>query len=224
MIPLLVTGVILLLLVTLLLAPVRLEVRFREGFSVTVKYLFFSFPLTGEKAQEPPPQEAPSTEKPEEPSSENGLGQKLKALLHQEGLRGFLQSLQELAQDVKSASQNLLKHVKLKRFDLYVCLGGKEDAAQAAILYGQVCGVVYTACGTLFGLFPCRKKTVTVDLDYNAEDHRVDFFGAASIGMLFLLKEGLILLYRALPFFRKLQAAEKQKERISRTRKQGESK
>lgn len=223
MIPLLVTGAVLLLLVALLLAPVRLEVRFQEKFSATVKYLFFSFPLTGEKAEEPPPQETPM-EKVEEPSAENGFGQKLKALLHQEGLRGFLGSLQELAHDVKSASQNLLKHVKLKRFDLYVCLGGKEDAAQAAILYGQVCGVVYTACGTLFGLFPCRKKTVTVDLDYNAEDYRVDFFGAASIGMLFLLKEGLILLYRALPFFRKLQAAEKQKERISRTRKQGESK
>ena len=125
MIPLLVTGAVLLLLVALLLAPVRLEVRFQEKFSATVKYLFFSFPLTGEKAEEPPPQETPM-EKVEEPSAENGFGQKLKALLHQEGLRGFLGSLQELAHDVKSASQNLLKHVKLKRFDLYVCLGGKR--------------------------------------------------------------------------------------------------
>ena len=52
MIPLLVAGSVLLLAAALLWAPVRLEVRFREEFSATVKYLFLSFPLT----EEPPPE------------------------------------------------------------------------------------------------------------------------------------------------------------------------
>lgn len=222
MIPLMVIGGILLLLAFLLLAPVQLEVRFQKDFSATVKYLFLRFPLTEEQAQELPKE--PSVKEEQDKAASQGLGKKLKAMLRREGLRGFLRSLEELVQDVKNASRKLLMRVRLKRFDLYVCLGGKEDAAQAAVLYGQVCGVVYTACGTLFGLFPCKKKTVTVDLDYNRQDHRVEFFGLASVGMLFLLKEGLILLYRALPFFRKLQATGNQRERISRTRKQGESK
>lgn len=219
MIPLLVAGSVLLLAAALLWAPVRLEVRFREEFSATVKYLFLSFPLTEEPPPEPVKEAAPGG-KP----AEAGLGKKLKAMLRREGVKGFLQSLQDLAREVKNASRKLLKHVKLKRFDLYVQVGGKEDAAQGAVLYGQVCGVVYTACGLVFGALPCRKKSVTVDLDYNSRDHRAEFFGSASIGMLFLLKEGLILLYRALPFFRKLQAAGNQRERISQTRKQGESK
>ncbi len=222
MIPLLVIGAVLLLLAVLLLAPIKLEVNFREGFTARVSYLFLRFPITAEGDEGEPPE---GTEPQENPSSSSGdLGKKLKKLLRREGLKGFLRSLKELAQTVGTVSAKLLKKVKLKRFDLYVCLGGKEDAAAGAVLYGQVCGVVYTACGTLFGIFPCRKKSVTVDLDYNSQDYRIEFSGTASVQMLFFLKEGLILLYKVLPFFRKLQATEDQRERISRTRKQGETK
>lgn len=145
-------------------------------------------------------------------------------MLRREGLRGFLQTLQELAQAVGKASKSLLKKLRLNRFDLYICLGGEEDAAQGAILYGQVCGAAYSACGALFGLLPCRRKAVSVDLDYHSREHRVDFSAAVSIRVLFLLVEGLILLYKALPFFKKLQQSQDHIERISRTRKQGETK
>ena len=163
-----------------------------------------------------PPEEAP----PKGP----GLGKKLHAMLRREGLRGFLQTLQELAQAVGKASKSLLKKLRLNRFDLYICLGGEEDAAQGAILYGQVCSAAYSACGALFGLLPCRRKAVSVDLDYHSREHRVDFSAAVSIRVLFLLVEGLILLYKALPFFKKLQQSQDHIERISRTRKQGETK
>ena len=119
MIPLLVAGSVLLLAAALLWAPVRLEVRFREEFSATVKYLFLSFPLTEEPPPEPVKEAAPGG-KP----AEAGLGKKLKAMLRREGVKGFLQSLQDLAREVKNASRKLLKHVKLKRFDLYVQVGG----------------------------------------------------------------------------------------------------
>lgn len=221
MIPLLVIGAVLLLLVVLLLVPIKLQVSFREEFTAQVKFLFFRFPLASqEEPEESTAEEKPAGEKG--PSSSSGLHKKLKGMLRREGLGGFLRSLKELAQTVETASVKLLKKVKLKKFDLYVCLGGKNDAAAAAVLYGQVSGVVYTACGILFGVFPCRKKSVTVDLDYSKEDYRIEFSGIASVRLLFFLKEGLILLYRLIPFFKKLQAKEDHRERISRTRKQGE--
>ncbi|MFR8065460.1 MAG: hypothetical protein ACLU5C_01640 [Acutalibacter sp.] len=65
---------------------------------------------------------------------------------------------------------------------------------------------------------------MSVDLDYRSRDHRVEFFAEATIPLLFLLREGLILLYKALPFFKKLQISENQAERISQTRKQGDTK
>ena len=222
MLPLLIVGGILLALAALLLAPVRLELSFREAFSAQVRYLFFRIPLAPGKEEEPPSPQEPSP--PEEaPPKGPGLGKKLHAMLRREGLRGFLQTLQELAQAGK-ASKSLLKKLRLNRFDLYICLGGEEDAAQGAILYGQVCGAAYSACGALFGLLPCRRKAVSVDLDYHSREHRVDFSAAVSIRVLFLLVEGLILLYKALPFFKKLQQSQDHIERISRTRKQGETK
>ena len=225
MIPLLILGGVLVVAAVFLLAPVRLEVTFREEFTLSVRYLFFRFPLfpgEGQEEQEAPVHEETASQegKPSKPS----LGQKLRVILRREGLQGFLQTLKELSQEVGNASRKLLKQVRLKRFDLYICLGGEEDAAAAAVEYGQVCGIAYTACGIVFGLLPCRKKSVLVDLDYSSREDRVDFSGAVSIRVLFLLLQGLILLYRALPFFRKLQAAEDHIERISRTRKQGETK
>ena len=148
--PSLIAGGILLALAALLLAPVRLELSFREAFSAQVRYLFFRIPLApGKEEEPPPPQEAPPPE--EAPPKGPGLGKKLHAMLRREGLRGFLQTLQELAQAVGKASKSLLKKLRLNRFDLYICLGGEEDAAQGAILYGQVCGAAYSACGALFG-------------------------------------------------------------------------
>jgi hypothetical protein len=225
MIPLLILGGVLVVAAVFLLAPVRLEVTFREEFTLSVRYLFFRFPLfpgEGQEEQEAPVHEETASQEGE--PSKPSLGQKLRVILRREGLQGFLQTLKELSQEVGNASRKLLKQVRLKRFDLYICLGGEEDAAAAAVEYGQVCGIAYTACGIVFGLLPCRKKSVLVDLDYSSREDRVDFSGAVSIRVLFLLLQGLILLYRALPFFRKLQAAEDHIERISRMRKQGETK
>lgn len=220
MVPLLICGAVFLLLALLLLAPVKLEVSFRGEFTAQVNYLFLRFPLVPGKEPSPQEEALESGEEAPPPS----LLTKLRVLLRRQGLRGFLQSLQELAQAVKDASANLLKRVRLKRLNLYICLAGKEDAASAAIQYGQICGAAYGACGILLGLLPCRNSAVSVDLDYQAEEHHIDFSAAVTIRLLFFVVEGLILLYRALPFFKKLQAAQDHMERISQTRKQGESK
>ena len=224
MIPLLILAAVLLGVTFLLLAPVRLQVDFQKEFSAQVRYLFLRFPLVsaGKEGETPSVQGLPAEEEP--PPSGSGLGRKLRAMLRRQGLRGFLQSLQELALAAENAAKSLLRKIRLKRFDLYICLGGEEDAAAAAILYGQVCGAAYSACGILWELFPCRRRSVSVDLDYRSRDHRVEFFAEATIPLLFLLREGLILLYKALPFFKKLQISENQAERISQTRKQGDTK
>lgn len=222
MLPLLITVAVLSLIALLLMAPVRLSVLFEDQFSAQVRYLFFRFSMPSEEQEQQVELEGDvsSTEERDSP----GTLKKLKALLRREGLGGFLQSLKEVGQAVETASSKILKKVKLNRFDLYVCLGGKTDAAEAAILYGQVSGLVYGVCGILFGVFPCKKKWVTVDLDYGVEDYQVKFSGVISIPMLFILKEGLILLLKVLPFFKKLQAVSDKTERISRPRKQGEIK
>lgn len=186
---------ILLLLFLLTLIPVRIDVSFRQEFSLTLRYLFLAFPVLPE--EEKPKKEA--EEAPKEGKEQGSSLQKLKSILKEQGFLGFLKALFQLVKMAASASKKILRAIKVKRFDLYLCLAGAGDAADAAVLYGELSGAVYTACGFLFGLTGCRKKAVTVDLDYQAEENLVDFSARISIRPFTVLAEGISLLIKALP-------------------------
>lgn len=194
MLALKIIGGVLVFLLLLTLIPIRAEVGFREEFSLTLRYLFFRFHiLPGEST-------APEEKEPEPETKKQGSGlKKLKAILKNKGFFGFLQSLFELAEMVAGAGKNLLTRFKIKYFDLYLCVGGKTDAAQAAILYGQLSAAAYSACGVLFSWKRCRKKAVSVDLDYGCEENTVNCSARISILPLFVLKEGISLLIQGLP-------------------------
>lgn len=201
MLALYILGGILLFLFLLTLLPVRMDVAFREEFALTVRYAFLRFPLLpGKEAPEgPAPEPAP------EEKAGPGAAGRIKRALKREGFWGLVQALGEFIKEALMASGRLLTHLKLKRFDLYLCLGGAYDAAEAAILYGKLSAGVYGACGMLFSLMPCRKKGVTVDLDYSAAENTAGFSASLSIRPLFVLKAGLVVLWNALPLLRKLR-------------------
>lgn len=193
---------VLLLLLLLTLLPVGVEVRFREEFSLRLSYLFLHFDLLP-GTETPEEETAEKEEKPEKEKGE-GAGPKLKRIFKRKGFSGFLESLFELLGMAAKAGKNIFVKLKLKRFDLYLCLGGKDDPAEAAQLYGRLCGPVYAACGELFTLTgaPRRrkpKKAVTVDLDYGSSENLVDFSARLSFRPFTILKEGLVLLARGLP-------------------------
>ncbi len=205
-------GGILLFLFVLTLVPLRVELGFQQEFSLTLRYLFLSFRLLPGKETEP------ETEKREEEKQETEKKLDLKKSLKRQGFFGFVETLLELVGVAAHSAKELLSHLKIKAFDLYLCLGGAGDAAEAAIQYGQLSGAVYSACGLLFGLTGCRKKAVTVDLDYQAEENQVDFSARLSILPLFLIKEGISLLIHALPPVRKLLSggpAKNQKRKVT---------
>lgn len=204
MIGLLIVLGVLLFLLLLLLCPLRIEVSFQEQFSLTLRYLFLKFRILPGKEKEPEPEEPPE----EESEEKTGL-QTIKRLLKQEGFTGFLKALFELVKIIASSTKKIIWGTRLKSFDLYLCLGGAGDAAEAAVQYGKLSGAVYAACGFLFGLTGCKKKSVTVDLDYQAEENKVVFFGKISILPLLLLKEAVVLLVKSLPFIKKFMGAGK---------------
>lgn len=186
---------ILLFLFLLTLCPVRFDLGFREAFRLEVRYLFFRIPLLPVKPEEAveepekPPEEKPKKDEDGKP----GIPDRIKSALKREGPSGFLQALGDLLKLVGQTSARILRRLKLRRFDLYLCVGGAEDAAAAAIRYGQISAGVYSACGGLFTLIPCKRKGVTVDLDYNTPAFTVDFSACLSIRPIFVLK-GLVVL------------------------------
>ena len=191
-------GGILLLLVLVTLIPARVRLEFREAFSSELGILFFHIPLfPGEGAGEPEPEKEEKQE--EEEKKPKKLGEnRLKAALKREGFQGFLQSLGELIGLAGRAGARVLKRLRLREFDLYLCLAGKENAAASAVLYGRLSAGVYSACGGLFTLMPCRHKGVTVDLDYSAQKSRVVFSAELSLRPFFVLKELLVFFLKSL--------------------------
>lgn len=202
MLALYIIGGVLLFLFLLMLVPLRFEVAFREEFSLVLGYAFLRIPvLPGkEKPEEPEPEPPPKGEK-EGPAAAD----RLKRALKREGFWGFLQSLADFIGEAAKASGRMLRHLQLKKFDLYLCVGGGADAAEGAIRYGQVSAGVYSACGALFTLLPCKKKGLSVDLDYSSLEHVVDFSACLSLRPLFALKAGLAILWHALPLLKKLR-------------------
>lgn len=221
MLALIIIICIFLFLFLLTLIPVRVELGFRKEFSLTLRYLFLTFHLLPGKEREPEKEE----EAQEEQKTES-VFYKIQKILKRQGVSGFLKSLFELVQMVASSSKRLLSYLKLKRFDLYLCLGGDGGAGDAALRYGQISGAVYSACGVLFSLMNCRRRAVSVDLDYQSPEDRAEFSAKVSILPLYVLKEGISLLIKGLPVVRKLMGAgarsKNEKERISQMRKQGE--
>ena len=190
---------VLLFLFLLTLCPVRFDLEFREEFRLEARYLFLRFPLLPgepEEAEEEPEPEKPQEEPKEDEAAKPGAVDRIKAALKREGLSGFLQALGELIQLAAQTSARMLRRLKLRRFDLYLCIGGAEDAAAAAVLYGQVAAGLYSACGGLFSLVPCKRKGVTVDLDYGAPTAVIDFSTSLSIRPIFVLKGLAVLLLR----------------------------
>lgn len=205
---------IFLFLLLLTLLPVRVAVTFQEEFSIELRYLFFRKTLQAGK--EPEQEELEEAKDKTEAEEKAGRRMDIKQLLTRRGFSGFFQALGEVLGLVGRCSRRLLRRLRLRQFDLYLCLGGAGDAASAALMYGKVAAGVYSVCGELFALMPCKEKGVTVDLDFDGIRHRVDFSAQVSMRPIFLIKEGLILLIKGLfPVKRMLQILTSPKQKAA---------
>lgn len=189
----------------LLLVPVHADVRYREKLELDVRYLFLRRTLL-------PAPEEPQAEKAEAPSKEkkpkaqkrkkNPMLEKLARFKEAEGLSGLLHLAGDFLRLTGTSAAKIIRRLKIRDFDLYV-LTGDEDAAAAAILYGQACAVVYPAAEALFTLAKCRRRRVSVDLDYAVKTPAVQLAADVSIRPLFALFYGLQYLIGLLPIYQR---------------------
>lgn len=189
----------------LLLVPVHADVRYRERLELDVRYLFLRRTLL-------PAPEEPQAEKAEAPSKEkkleaqkqkkNPMLEKLARFKEAEGLSGLLHLAGDFLRLTGTSAAKIIRRLKIRDFDLYV-LTGDEDAAAAAILYGQACAVVYPAAEALFTLAKCRRRRVSVDLDYAVKTPAVQLAADVSIRPLFALFYGLQYLIGLLPIYQR---------------------
>ena len=112
------------------------------------------------------PKENTDTEKkPEKKPDENG------SLMSKIGLSGDISETVEFAKQlIGSASKpvkRLIGHIRVSNFYLFITASG-EDAAQAAMNYGKINWLVYTALAVLYDAVKLDVKKIDITADFNS--------------------------------------------------------
>ena len=125
------------LIFLLLCIPVRFDLNYNGETTVFIRYLFLKYRVlpAPEKKPESKKEKKPSEKESEEKAKEkkpNPLLRQVKKYKEAEGLTGLLTLAKDLLKATGTRFGKLLKHIKLKDFDLYVLVGGGKDAAEIA--------------------------------------------------------------------------------------------
>lgn len=213
---------LLFLILLALLIPVHACVRYGEELALDIKYLFFKIPVlpVTEKPEEPKPEQKPAGAKKSAPKEKkpNPLLEKVKSSFKAEGFKGFMDLVGRFVKLTGTTAVRIIKKLRLRDFDLYLMVGG-EDAASAAILYGQICAAVYPAAEILFKLTKCRRRRMSIDLDYDVKEPYVKLEANVSVRPIFAVRYALQYLVGLLPLYqrfmnpvnRKSQKSEKER-------------
>lgn len=198
------------LILLLLLLPVRVRLRYDGEVFLWIGYGFVMIPILPEKEEESPAEEAlPKKKKKKKPKPEKaseektapeekpsgGLGNKFREIVKYQGVSGLLSLLKDLAEIGAGTLKKLCSHVVLRKFDLLLTLGG-EDAAETALLYGKLCGVVYPTVGTIVTACKCRKYGLTVQPDFQSKETLIRLELAGHLLPIFVVVYGLGGLFR----------------------------
>lgn len=186
--------IVLALLITLLcLIKLRFEAVYCENLTLKLKVLFFEFTLVPYKKKKKRKKKVPKkkkentdtkTKKEKKPSLAKKLSDK-------KGVDGLISMLSEVAKLAGATLKGLFTNIVIERFDLSFTVVG-EDAADTALKYGKLCGVVYSAVAVICGTAKCSEYNVNVVPDFD-DEAKMQVFADAQfyIRVYYVLKYGL---------------------------------
>lgn len=204
---------VLLLLAALLSLPLYFIFSYEESFSVRLRYLFLTFPLypSRKKAEQQQKQEESGKK-----SAEEEKKSPVQDIIKQEGLNGFLDILKHLSSIAVDAAKQILRHVMIKEFRLYLTVAG-EDAADTALRFGGTCAAVYPAVGAIFSRVRYKKHTIEIVPDFtDGAQCDVKFYAKVRIRPYISLITAVAAFFRYL----KLTVDRKKKSQISSNMKE----
>ncbi len=164
---------VLALVLLLLCFPVRGEFRFATEPELVLRYLFLRFkvlpapPKPKKVEEEPEPKERKAEKKATEGKEKTSPVETVRAVLRAEGFSGFMGILGRFLGLSGTLVWEVIRCLRVRTLDLCVTVGG-EDAAAAAVLFGQASALVYGAVGAFCDLVGYKDPRVTVDLDFQA--------------------------------------------------------
>ncbi|HEX2985565.1 MAG TPA: DUF2953 domain-containing protein [Caproiciproducens sp.] len=193
---------VLLFLLILLLCPLSVSVVFKSELVVKIRYLFFHYQLYP-RPEEPIKEQKKAAEKKEKNDNEAAKS-KIRGILEQKGLSGFLDIIREFASIATGAAKKWFSHMVIDNIYMDITVAD-EDAAQAAILYGAVCSAVYAPLGIILNNFKCKGYHINVVPDFKTHECKIYFNFKAHMILLFLVSATLTALVQSLKLLQKMK-------------------
>ena len=182
----------------LLLFPVTVYAGFEDELTAKITYLFIHYKILPQPEKpEQKEEEDKKEEEKDEKQKENGTISKIKGIIKQKGLSGFLDIIREFVSIGTGSAKKLFSHIVIDNISVDIAVAD-EDAAQAAIFYGYTCSVAYPAMALLVNNMKCKKYHIHINADFNENESIVQFKIKAQIQLLFIFSSALPALFKSL--------------------------
>lgn len=188
------------LLITLL-CFVKLEffATYSSVLTLRLRVLFFTFTLVPvKKKKKAKAGKKPEKKKQDKKDKKEKKPSYLKKLSDKKGISGLVSIFLELSKLVGTTLKGLAEHTVVRKLDIDITIVG-EDAADTALKYGKLCGLIYSAVAVVCGVTKCESYTLNVTPDFDDEaSSKVSCDSRFYIRAFYVLKYALIALYKLL--------------------------
>ena len=161
-----------LLITFLCLLKLRFTAVYHEKLTLILKVLIFEFTLVPFEKKEKKKRKKKVPKKKKEKTETKSKKEKkpslIKKLSYKKGVEGLFSMLSEIVKLASSTLKGLFTSIVIERFDLSLTVVG-EDAADTALKYGKLCGVVYSAVAVICSTAKCEDYNVNVVPDFDDE-------------------------------------------------------
>ena len=198
-----VLGVLAALLLLLCLIRVGVLIQFGEKLVVAVRLGFFKIQVL------PVRKRPPKHEHEKEPKVTQEKKAEPKKTFPKPTIGDIRDAAKALWKPLKRALYSTCRGVRIDPLDLSLILGGQEDPAAAAKLYGELHGVVWSGMPALERLLVIPHPHIHLDVDFTSEETRVRGTAGVSARIGTLLRIGMTA---AIPVLRWLLTYMKKKK------------
>ncbi|MBQ6066928.1 MAG: DUF2953 domain-containing protein [Clostridia bacterium] len=207
MIVLKIIGWVLLGILALIVLALCIKVKITAEYSddntnAQLQWLFLKIPLYPKKKKAKKPEEEPEEKSEEEeeeaPAEEKPKGKKesmLHMLYRTHGVDGLLELTRKLCSYLGTFLGGLFKSLVVE--ELYVDVRcAKQDAAETALYYGEVCSALFPMLGALAAKCKVKKYDINVYPDFLAKFSNAQFFAVFRLYPIYVVGITLALLGR----------------------------
>ncbi len=173
---------VLLLILLLLFLPIRVFISYDETLSWKVKFAFIPLRDSSKKEEAEMPEQEPENPKNKKEKKDNPFRQ----VIRKKGAKEGLQIIFAFFVRVLKKTKKLLKHITFQKICFHLTLGA-DDAAQTALLYGEVCTAAYPAFSFLDQASNVKYKEISISPDFVRPQVNPQFSCVVTTRIFFLL-------------------------------------